>query len=443
MSKDEEKEGLVIDVVPESETDTVSNKPSSNQPSDDEAEPMQSSSDADTAAPKSPSPANSSSKLPLMLAGLSLVLVAGSFVFAYQYTQQATNDFAAINQRLSASLEQQAKLSRQLEAAQASVAEQNARMLEQQRITESQRDALDSAREDFAAQERLLDEERLRMESREAELRATVADVHKRVGSSNTQWMVAEADYLMRVANARMTLARDADTAREALLLADQRLRDTRDPTWHPVREQLAREIAAIDSANLPDTAGLAAQLGAMSEQIPQLRLARATLGGPARTSEQPQEARSERTWDTLLDDLWVGFKDTVRIRRNDKPVQAMLAPDQQFFLYENLRLQLESARLAVARSDAKLFRDSLSNASAWLSNHFDMIDAPTSRLHKQTLQMMAINIRPALPDISQSLRTLEMRQKINADLARSLPALETSERASAPTAKANPEPAQ
>jgi uroporphyrin-3 C-methyltransferase len=404
MSEEKEKEGVVIDVTPEPQAAP-----------EETPEPT-------TSQAKEPG----QSKLPLVIAIIALVLVAGALVAAFQYTRQTTADLAAINSSLANSLAAQSQLEEQLAAANAAVQEQARLLAQQQADFEAQQQSLADARERFDQQEQLLDSERLKMQQREAELRATVADVYKRVGASSTEWMVAEAEYLMRLANERLSLARDTGTAREALVLADQRLRDTKDPGWNPVRNQLARDITALDAAELPDTAGIAARLEALAEQVPQLRLTNATLGGAERSSpgDSSLTPREERNWDTLLDDLWAGFKDTVRIRRRDKPVAAMLAPEQQFFLYENLRLYLESARLAVARADRELYRDSLNTVGSWLSTHFDNSDALTKTTRNAVNELMRIDIRPLLPDISSSLRSLQMRQKLNADLAGTPPAM-------------------
>jgi len=408
MSEDTEKEGMVIDVTPEPETEAPEETNAPEPPPAD-----------NNAAPKQ-------SKAPLIVAVIALLLVAGALVAAFLYTQQTAQDLASINNSLSNSLAAQKSLEQQLAVANAAVKEQADLLASQQAKFDAQEKSLDEAKERFDRQEQLLDSERLKMQQREAELKATVADVHKRVGSSSTQWMVAEAEYLMRVANERLNLARDTGTAREALLLADQRLRDTKDPGWNPVRNQLARDIAALDAAELPDTAGVAARLEALAEQVPQLQLANATLGGPERSApgETSLTPREERNWDTLLNDLWAGFKDTVRIRRRDKPVAAMLAPEQQFFLYENLRLYLESARLAVARADRELYRDSLNTVGSWLSTHFDNSDPLTQTTRNAVNELMRIDIRPLLPDISASLRSLQVRQKLNADLAGTPPAM-------------------
>ena len=405
MSDETEKEGVVIDVTPDQE-ETPEEPP---QPD-----------------PKSQKTSAAAARLPLIIAVLALLLVVGVVIAAFQYTRQAADDLAAINARLSQSVQAQQAMESQLAAAEAAAREQVARMTEQQALVEEQQQTLAEARERFDRQEQLLDSERLKMQQREAELRASVADVHRRVGASGTQWLVAEAEYLMRVANQRLALARDTDTARSALELADQRLRDTKDPGWNPVRDQLAREIAALDAAKVPDAAGLSARLHALAEQVPQMRLANATLGGTERTPHGPQEAtpRQERNWDTLLDDLWAGFKETVRIRRNDKPVAAMLAPEQQYFLYENLRLHLESARLAVVRADRELYRDSLNTVASWINSYFDNTDPLNRATKKSVNELLSIDVRPPLPEISQSLRSLQMRRKLNADLAGTPPAM-------------------
>ncbi len=413
MSDDKEaKPGVVIDVTPEPE------------------------SDASTTVTGDGSGAHARAKrggqtLPLLVAGLSLVLVVAAIAFAYRYTRQAADDLNRLNRSVAQTLAQQRVLEQRLAEAQRAVAEQAQRLAAQQQRLEAQEQHIAEARQQFAEQNRRLDSEREQMQQREAELRAVVADVHKRVGTSGTQWMVAEAEYLLRLANERLNLVRDTHTARAALRLADQRLRDTGDPGWNPVREQIARDIAALDAARLPDIQGLSARLAALADQVPQLKLARAALGGLSGNPYSPSSTeagstpREQRTWQTLLDDLWAGFKQTVRIRRNDQPVQAMLPPEQQYFLYENLRLYLEAARLAAVRGDERLYHDSLNTVARWLGSYFDVHDEHTRALRDAVRELDRVKIRPALPDISGSLAALRARIKLLADLGRPIaPAL-------------------
>ena len=394
MSEEKEAEGIVIDVTPE--------------PGDEAPEEAVSESKA-----KAPGKGSGVS-LALVLSIVALLIGIALFGAGYWLVDRARNDLASLDQRVSETVGKQAELQQAVSEANQEVLRQRAVLGEQRAEASEQRQALTDATEAFRKQEALLEDEKLRMEEREGELRAAVAEVHRRVGRSGTQWMVAEAEYLIRIANHRLDLPRDTDTATVALGLADQRLRDTQDPGWNGVRNQLARDIAALSATAKVDSAGIAARLSALVEGIPRLKLASATLGAERTLPPRGKSERKpgERNWDTLLDDIVAGFKDTVRIRRRDQPVQAMLAPEHQFFLYENLKLHIESARLALARQDARLYRDSLETAARWLEQYFDPADAATASTGEGLARLAASDIRPELPDISHSLRLLKQIQQ-------------------------------
>ena len=164
-------------------------------------------------------------------------------------------------------------------------------------------------------------------------------------------------------------------------------------------------------------------QITALAEQVPQLPLTNTTIRASAATpAETTNTNPDERTWNTLLDDLWTGFKSTVRIRRNDQPVQAMLPPEQQFFLQENLRLYLETARLALARTDPVLYRDSLNQAKRLLRQHFNEDHPTTQAMNKTVSELLQQPIHPELPDISESLRSLQSQQQRHTQLSQPLP---------------------
>ncbi len=354
---------------------------------------------------------------PVVLAALALLAVATTAYFGYRYWSDLARELTALDARVAEQLRRQQQMQESVNSAAEAVRAQGSTLGEQREVLAQQRMAFEEARAAFRRQEQTLAEENLRLQEREAELLAAVADVHHRVGSSGTQWMIAETEYLLRIANHRLSLARDTDTARVALQLADQRLRDTKDPGWAGVREQIARDVAKLSAFEAPDSAGLASRLTALIEQIPQLAVSSAAVGAKRTPAEPATPSSRERSWDTLLDDLWSGFKDTVRIRQHDAPVQTMLAPEHEFFLYENLKLHLEAARLGLARGDQALFGDNLQVANDLLGRYFEPNDAKTAALRRAIDEMQAIEIRPELPDISLSLRALQTRQDLMRDI--------------------------
>lgn len=399
MSERNDKEGIVIDVTPEPEVRDIPT---------DEA-PAQSNT----------SPAPTRFGLGgLLLAVVALLAVVGLAVAAVQMWRQSSAELARIDARIAEAVQAQGQLQAELDDTNAALASQQAALSSQNGQTEQQRALLDQTRQALLTQEQRLADERLRMQERENELRAAVADVHRRVGRSGTQWMVAEAEYLIRIANHRLTLARDVDTARAALGLADARLYETGDPGWGEVRVQLARDLTKLAGLALPDFEGLSARLDALIEQSATLKLSGSTAGVQPGHSAQTADTAPERSLSTLLGDLWQGLKSAVRIRRHDQPVQAMLPPEQQFFLYANLRLQLQAARLALSSERQALFVASLDHAIATLQSYFDT-EAATTRSTVAALQdLRQRDIRPTLPDISRTLEMLKLRAQLLVEIA-------------------------
>jgi uroporphyrin-3 C-methyltransferase len=406
MKDEDPKPGVVIDVTPDQEG-----------PEPDEAAATSEAASEPAASEVREKPRGGNA-LPLAVAVLALIAVGVAAFFGYQQWLKLNDDLAAMDTRLREAQNRQQTLSQAVSGASDAVRAQEAVLGQQSDALAKQQAAVEEARAAFQQQEQRLAEENVNLQEREAELRAAVADVHRRVGRSGTQWMVAEAEYLLRIANDRLILARDTESARVALGLADQRLRDTKDPGWAGVREQIARDIAKLSAFEAPDSAGLSARLSALIEQIPRLKIANATIGPERTLPEHTGQEPGERNWETLLDDVWAGFKDSVRIRERDKPVQAMLAPEHQFFLYENLKLHMEAARLGLARDDQKLFRDNLNIAADWLTKYFDPDNGSAAAIAKAIAEMVEIDIRPEMPDVSQSLRALQVRQKLMEDVA-------------------------
>ena len=93
-------------------------------------------------------------------------------------------------------------------------------------------------------------------------------------------------------------------------------------------------------------------------------------------------------------------------IRHHGQPVSALLPPDQQLLVQQNLRLQLEAARLSLLRGNQTLFDSSLRSAVQLLNDYFDTDDAAGKSFLKERVHR-SFNLRPQLPDISASLIAL------------------------------------
>ena len=236
------------------------------------------------------------------------------------------------------------------------------------------------------------------------------------VERSEQGWSLAEVEYLLRIANQRLQLQRDLKTAQLALQTADARLLELADPQFLNVREQLARELESLRAVAPVDVDGISAKLAALMETIDEL-VVQGSKYQPAEKAETVGSgtATTVQDWRELPALLWSSLSGLFRIREHDMPVSPMLPPEREYFLRENLRLQLSAARLALLRDDNVQYRATLTTAIDWLGANFSAEDAHVNELLQQLEQLSAIDVAPQLPDISASLHLLRQQLKLSA----------------------------
>ncbi|MBZ0072242.1 MAG: uroporphyrinogen-III C-methyltransferase [Thiohalobacteraceae bacterium] len=285
--------------------------------------------------------------------------------------------------------------------------------------------------DELAASERArhtLEGEQRTLAAAQVALEGSLGTLRAQLGRGQSGWVLAEVQYLLRVANQRLQLQRDVGTAVAALSSADQRLQELADPGLNPVREQLAREIAALNAVAQPDIPGIALALDSLATRVATLPLKDTRPSHGAEVETEPGGAApTANDWRRLPALVWRELKRLVVVRRDATPVAALLAPEQQYFLQQNLRLQLESARLAALQAAPEPYQASLRTARAWLDTYFAGDDPRVTAVLGRLAQLAEIDVRPALPDISASLR--QLRQQIRlAELAggRGRPAAES-----------------
>ena len=347
-----------------------------------------------------------SGRTPLLAVALSLLAicgVAGGLYFGYQHWSRLQGALVEMNQSIATAAREQEALQQRLSDTRMAFEEQQRQMAAQQSVLAEQEQL-------FAAQTEMLAQEQARLGSREQSMREAIDAVHQKMGSSGNDWMAAEAAYLMRIANHRLYLERDLETALRALEAADGRLRDTGDPAWIGIREKLAVEVAALKAVPAVDRAGLSARLGGLAEQVYGLKIVGLTPERTAAPSSGEPATAAEKSWSSLLEDGWEGFKSVMVIRHRERPVNAMMSPDQQYFVYQNLRLQFEAARLAMLRGESVLYRSSLETARRWLEEFFNPEQAAVKTMLTALNELSGIEVAPALPDITGSLRLLSER---------------------------------
>lgn len=227
----------------------------------------------------------------------------------------------------------------------------------------------------------------------------------RRQNMGNSDWALAEIEYLLIVATHRLQLELNVPLALAAMQAADDRLKNNRDPGLLIVRQQITSDINALKAVEAVDIAGLVLFLSDLVGRVIDLPLQQVKV-----TADDGQNNDLEvnsSNWEKLLSSVWHELRNLVQISRSGEETLATLIPDQQYFLYQNLRLQLESARYAVLRQDTENLHVSVDIIASWLNDYFDVSDNGVANIIESISQMAKLELNPALPDISSSLESV------------------------------------
>ncbi len=235
-------------------------------------------------------------------------------------------------------------------------------------------------------------------------------------GQSRTDWLLAEAEYLLRLANQRLNIEKDFAGAEAILKTADSVMAESDDPGLYTVRQQLAKDILALQRISQVDREGIYLQLEALIDlaskldQKYYLDQEKEAFTPELASSEQTETETNESGINSAMQKMLNELKQLVVIRRLDEPVEPLLAPEQIYYLKQNLRLMLEQAELALLDRNQQMYERSLRKAEAWIQTYFLQNRQDTNLLLSTLASLKEKQVNPALPDISQSLQLLKDR---------------------------------
>jgi uroporphyrin-3 C-methyltransferase len=278
---------------------------------------------------------------------------------------------------------------------------------EQQRSTQTQQETL------VTDIEQQLAEQQDAMQEGMNELAQRVDNTAARVLAMSSlnrdDWKLAEAEYLLRLANQRVLLERNSSNAVALAQTVDKILRDLNDPDLFPVRKALASEMSELTLAGDIDREGVYLRLLALSEQMEKLPLIE-----PLGTTEEiwPEDEPQ------VDDSLWVKvkrgfigvlqkFSHHLRVRDHAQPVPAILPPDNQLYLKQNMRLMLEQAQAALLREEAEVYQASLQKAQDWLKLYFPL-NTQSVAAQAELAELQTVIITQSLPNFAESTALLK-----------------------------------
>lgn len=225
------------------------------------------------------------------------------------------------------------------------------------------------------------------------------------VASSNRNWQLAEAEYLIQLANFSVNFEQNASVATQLLEAADERIASVNNPQLLPVRQTLANNIAALKAVPKVDIPAILLQLNALGAQVAKLPVIATPNEVPQAPS--PKHHHHQPGWKRGLSQSWKQLKQIIVVQYHNQPVGQLITPEKRNYLDLHLQMLLSQAEWACLHHESTLYSASLQQAIEWVKNDY-VGSAPQTQAMLTSLQQLAQNnIAPALPDISGSLTAI------------------------------------
>ena len=271
-----------------------------------------------------------------------------------------------------------------------------------------------------------------RLDDVEKNFTDSVSALRSELGGDVDHRNLQEIERLLEIANQRLQLSADVDLARNALQLADDRLRRLSHSAYAsalaPVREMITNEIALLDNAATVDVVGTLNALSALASSVNELPLAGDTHvmdGGDTHedahedahedTNDDAHEDASDDAHEDASDDswLWEAGKNfladlgaLVQIDTDDQSPPTR-STERRVMMIEKTGLIIDSAQLAFVREQKEVYELRMSAAKNWVTANFNTDSAQVGAWLERWATVAAVSPRAELPDISNSLRAL------------------------------------
>ncbi len=239
---------------------------------------------------------------------------------------------------------------------------------QQDRFLGNYKESIESSLQLAQANQRAIEQQARLSQQLEQLLTVTQQKVRALSGRQKQDWLLAEAEYLIKLAQLKISLEKDKVTAIALLKTADQRVLEIGDNSLLELRQQIAQDIVELELSSVPDVNGIASRLHAISNKILQLDLIALKFEPLQRNAERPISQSDEFSWSGFYRDF---IDDFVTIKDHSEPAKPLMTVEQRANLNANIQLALQQSQIALVRGEQALYQINLNNAINWIGEFF------------------------------------------------------------------------
>jgi len=248
------------------------------------------------------------------------------------------------------------------------------------------------------------------LEARYAEAqnqRAALEALYNDLSVSRDETALAEVEQMLLIAGQQLQLSANVKAALIAMQSADARLQRMDRPAFNGLRKAIGQDMDKLRALPSVDITGINLQIDNLIASVDELPLVYQQRVTKKEAVVQAAAPKDETAWQKLLREIWQDAKQLVRIDDTGKAEIPLLPPHQEFFLRENLKLRLLSARLALLSRDEDGFRQELKTSQQWAARYFDGKSSEVIRMLDRLKKIAAAPVSIELPDVSPSLQAV------------------------------------
>lgn len=288
-----------------------------------------------------------------------------------------------------------------------------------------------------------------------AALQAQVKQVSQLAGAQQpSDWLFSEADFLLNNALRKLVLDNDVDTAISLLKLADETLVKVNNSQANAIRTAINQDLKQLLSLSSVDQNAVMQKLSQLANTVDELQALNVNFDETPEKSGKLSDDIAD--WQQNVEKSATSFLNHfIRISsKQTEDKKELLAPNQDIYLRENIRLRLQLAIMAVPRQQDELYKQSLDAVASWVRSYFDTSAEVTQNFLKSVDELADSSIYVDVPEQLQSLTLLDkylnrapldvQKVEIEADKAiETMPKAEGAATEASATEKQEPQPAK
>ncbi|NVK22022.1 MAG: uroporphyrinogen-III C-methyltransferase [Kangiellaceae bacterium] len=310
---------------------------------------------------------------------ISLILL-GAIAYAAYYGWQQWQTYNAATEKadLVSSLNQQLKA-------------QDSRIKQLVREKEQQSEQIDDLRAEINRQ----------VASMQEQLRNTQRKLQAYSDNSANQqneWMLAEAEYLIRQAAQKLHFSEDARSIVALLQAADLQLQATNDSSLTHLRQAISNDINSVRSSGNLDIEGVSVHLETLKQSVSQLELASVNLKSVEADKNDEQTELELSRWQHFKQSVSDALGKYYTVHEYNESVKPFISPQQDGLLRQNILLNLQTAQLAAMQHNQASYQAALQETTLWLNEYFKQQSPNTQAFQAQLEELLAQSVQLDLP---------------------------------------------